>query len=42
MEENPLLPFTVAMTVGLTLVVLARAAFDVWRHGRRRPGERRH
>jgi hypothetical protein len=35
MEENPLLPFTVAMTVGLTLVVLARAAFDVWRHSPR-------
>jgi hypothetical protein len=33
MEDNPLLPFTVAMTVGVTLVILARAALSVWRHG---------
>ncbi len=32
MEDNPLLPFTVAMTVGVTLAILARAAFSVWHH----------
>lgn len=32
MEDNPLLPFTVAMTVGVSLVILARAALSLWRN----------
>jgi hypothetical protein len=45
MEDNPLLPFTVAMTVGVSLVILLRAALSVWRQRaptppahRKRPG----